>query len=80
MDAPGRTESRPQETRYIAWCCCPSGRFGANLFGALLIVGGGAWLLHNLGVLPGGWEEVFWPALLIGVGVAYLFWGRRIAP
>jgi phage shock protein PspC (stress-responsive transcriptional regulator) len=47
--------------------------------GLLLVLGGGLWLLGNLGILPALWSVfwhvmrlLFWPVLLIGAGVLML--------
>ena len=49
-----------------------NGRRGAVLAGLILIVIGALFLLSNLGLL-GWWRwDVFWPLILIGVGVALL--------
>lgn len=79
MNGQVKEEGPVEERHYVAWCCCPRGRFGATLFGGVLVLAGGAWLLDNLGLLPVGWSGVFWPLLLIGFGVSYLVWGTRLS-
>ncbi len=58
------------------WCCIsePANRFGNYLWGALLIIGGGIWLLQNIGLLSGTLLDVLWPLLLAGAGVSIVGW------
>ena len=49
---------------------------GSWLGGGILIVLGGAFMLRNLGLLPGEFVAAFWPLLIIGVGLYLLFYRR----
>ncbi len=42
-----------------------------------LIVLGVAWLLRNLGILPGNFWDYFWPLLIIALGLSMLRHGFR---
>ncbi len=42
------------------------------IFGSILIIIGAVAILDNLGFLPGGFWEFFWPALLIMLGVSFI--------
>ena len=42
-------------------------------FGSLLILLGGFWLLSNLGIISAEFWEVFWPAVIILLGLKMLF-------
>ena len=62
-------DGAPTETRRRRWTD------RRNLFGAVLIGIGALFLLNNLGVLYWWRWDIFWPLVIIGVGVA-LFIGR----
>jgi len=42
-------------------------------FGSLLILLGGFWLLSNLGIISTEFWQVFWPTIVILLGVKLLF-------
>ncbi|MDO8507202.1 MAG: DUF5668 domain-containing protein [bacterium] len=42
------------------------------IFASMIIVAGIAWLLQNLGYLPGDFWSIFWPLLLIAFGISIL--------
>lgn len=65
----------PSEHSYGSVCCsCDFSRF----WGALFLLIGILLLLSNFGILP-ILGQVFWPLLLIGLGIANLvrIWRRR---
>ena len=41
-------------------------------FGSLLILLGGFWLLSNLGIISAEFWEVFWPTVIILLGIKML--------
>jgi hypothetical protein len=43
------------------------------IFAGMIIAAGVAWLLQNLGYLPGNFWSIFWPLLLISFGVSLIF-------
>lgn len=69
---------RPDVKReYVRVCwCSPGSVFDAYLWGTLLILLGGAWLLDSLNVVSENFLDLFWPLVVIGLGSAYL--GRAI--
>lgn len=54
------------------FCCTPSTVFGGYLWGGLLVLIGGAWLLDTLELVPEALLELFWPLVVIGIGLASL--------
>ena len=71
-----QNEERRFERIYIARSCWPLTRVGAYLCGSVWVLAGSVFLLNNLGLLPTGWADLFWPLLVIGIGLAYLGWAR----
>ena len=45
--------------------------------GTLLVIIGVFFLLRNLGIISAELGEVFWPAVLILIGIKLLLWPRR---
>lgn len=45
--------------------------------GLLMAIVGLAFLLRNLGILPGGAWSVIWPLFLIALGLSGLYWWGR---
>lgn len=66
--------NQPQVERgYYPICACgPVSTFGTYLWGGLLVLFGGVWLFDNLNLLPAILLDVFWPLVLIGIGLLYL--------
>lgn len=62
---------------YYPACCWGLSAFGVYLWGTVLVLGGGLWLLHNLSLIPAGWSGLIGPPLLIVVGLACLISTRR---
>jgi predicted membrane protein len=56
-----------------------SRRIGGGINGAIVMIIGGWLLLNSLGILRVGFWEMFWPLVLIGIGVALVLQtlGRR---
>ena len=67
----------PIKERVYYSVCCPAGLFGAYLWGTVLVLAGGFWLLRGLKLIPLAWGEIFWPLLLIGFGLACLINARQ---
>ena len=57
---------------YPVWWCRPPGRYGAYLWGGVLVLLGAVWLLYNLGWISDFWDEVLLPVIVIGLGLFYL--------
>ena len=46
-------------------------------FGSLLILLGGFWLLSNLGIISAEFWEIFWPTVVILLGLKLLMGPRK---
>jgi len=47
-------------------------------FGLILILIGTLFLLQNLGLLPVGIWSIFWPSLLILLGIYFIFLSQQV--
>ena len=72
MDTQLQNEERQLERVYRASCCGLQSRFGAFVWGSAWVLIGSVFLLSNMGLLPYGWSGIFWPLLIIGIGLAHL--------
>jgi len=55
------------------WSCFGSNDIFDKLFwGMLLLLGGSLWLMEELGYLASGWDNYFWPFIVIWLGVIVL--------
>lgn len=66
-----------EERYYYPVCgCWPGGdsRFGVSLLGGILVLAGGVWMLYNLNLISDLFLDVFWPLVMIGIGLSYLGW------
>jgi hypothetical protein len=69
---------RPEEKTYHSVSCCGLGFSWSALFwGSALVLIGGAWLLHNLGLIAAGWSNFLFPFLLLAYGLVLLFNAAR---
>ena len=74
-DFENRNRFEGDDVRYYPVCgCWPVSRtpFGVSIFGSILVVVGGFWLLTRLELLPRLVEESLGPIVVILIGIAYL--------
>lgn len=63
----------PGKRAYNVPCCCGLGLpWGAVFWGGAFILIGGAWLLHDLGLVAAGWTGLLLPLLLVIYGLFML--------
>lgn len=46
-------------------------------WGLFFIIAGLGWLLQNLGYLPGGFWDIFWPLVVVALGLSVLAGKRK---
>jgi hypothetical protein len=67
-----------EEKTYIGTCCCGLAfQWSALFWGGALVLIGGAWLLHDLGLLRAGWPSFLFPFLLLAYGLVLLLNAAR---
>ena len=73
MEDTAQIDSQPERRYYyVGGCCWPTGYFGTALWGGIIILLGSAWLLTNLDLIPASFDDIFWPLILIVIGLAFL--------
>ena len=77
-----RDERTPSmDERYYPTCWCWIGQptpYWVVVFGGILTIIGGIWLLTNLGILPRLLENALGPGIVILIGLAYLVNGLAL--
>ena len=75
IDTERNERSSSIDDRYYPTCWCWIGRptpYWVMVFGGILVVIGGIWLLTTLEIMPRILENALGPVILILIGLAYL--------
>ena len=70
-----RSRLEGNDARYYPVCCFLPGiqtQFGLSVFGGIIVLVGGFWLLTTLDLLPRLVQDSLGPIVVILIGIAYL--------
>ena len=70
-----RSRFEGNDVRYYPFCCFLPGirtPFGLSVFGGIIVLIGGFWLLTTLELLPSLVQDALGPIVVILIGIAYL--------
>lgn len=65
---------KSRQTTYVYPVCWwwPADVFGAYLFGAILVLVGGFWLLDNLNLIAAPIADLVWPLAILAIGATVI--------